>query len=438
MPTFAGGRSFAAADSKVRVHREIVMRRASYVHAAVLLSACGSADHGAPMLVDAGADAQVISSPDDADPGTTGDDAGGGVVVHCSKVMFASTALPTYPTGMFPTAVVVRDVNRDGKPDIVVANGEGASVSVLLGKGDGTFGAKTDAATGTSPAALVVVDVNKDGNLDIVVANKQGGTVSVLLGNGNGTFRAKVDYPTNALPSAVAVADVDRDGNADLVVANDNSDIVGAVSVLGGKGDGTFKPKIDLATGSFPGTVAVADLNKDGKADIVATSGLDSTANVILGNGNGNGTFQVKADYFLRRDAVPSAVALVDVNHDGKLDIVVADVETNWVIVLIGKGDGTFLGAVSYLGGLRPQGLAVVDVTGDGVADVVVADLDGDAMSVLAGKGDGTFLDKVDYPVGTMPAAIAVGDVDGDGVPDVVVANQDAAKVTVLIAQCVP
>jgi hypothetical protein len=422
------------------------MRKASYVHALVVLSACGSCGHGQPMLVDAGADAEV--GVDASDPADAGDmaDAGGtggttdGSVAHCNRFTFSTASPKSFPTGLTPDSLVVRDVNKDGKLDLVVANDDDDTISVLLGNGDGTFKAKVDYPTGLGPTAVAVADVSKDGNLDVIVANRGSSTVSVLLGNGDGTFKAKVDFATNRLPAALAVVDVNGDAKLDLVVAS-GGDLDGAASVLLGNGNGNgsnmFKAKVDFATGGFPGAIAVADVDKDSKLDIVVTSGSDSTVSVLLGSGNG--TFQSPTDFTLGGlGATASAVAAVDVNHDGKLDIVAADSATNRAVVLLGNGDGTFQTEVDFLVGQTPQGLAVTDVTGDGVPDIVTVGLDDKAISVLAGKGDGTFPDRVDSPVGSSPAALAVADLNGNGVPDVVVADQDTSMAIVLLGQCAP
>jgi hypothetical protein len=432
-------RGASGAIPEAHCHLEVVMRKAWYLYALVGLSACGSGGHNQPVVdadTGAGGDAGVGDDAGDiSDAGDTGSTTDAGVA-RCSRITFSTVSPPSYATGLGPRALAVKDVNRDGKPDLVVANGDGDTISVLLGSGDGTFKPRNDVATGLGPIAVAVVDVSRDGNPDVIVADLGGRAVGVLIGNGNGTFKPKVDVTTNALPAALAVADVDGDGKLDIVVANSGSDIEGAASVLIGNGNGTFKPKVDFATGGFPGAIAVADVNKDGKLDIVVASGSDSVVSVLLGNGNG--MFQDKVDYALGFAAVAVAIAVVDVNRDGKLDIVAADNMTNRAFVLLNKGDGTFQDAVGYLVGERPQALAVADVTGDGKLDVVTADSNDHAMSVLAGNGDGTFQAKVDSPVGTTPAALAVADLNGDGVPDVVVADQDLALVIVLLAQCLP
>jgi hypothetical protein len=171
-----------------------------------------------------------------------------------------------YATGLYPASVAVGDFNRDGIRDLAIANNAGgadASISVLLGNGDGSFAAKTDYATGGYPIAVAVGDFDSDGVQDLVAANNSDSTVSVLLGDGDGGFAARTDIATGVSPSSVAVGDYDRDGRPDLVTANwwDNT-----VSILLGNGDGSFREKTDFATSVNPQSVAVADFDRDGEA----------------------------------------------------------------------------------------------------------------------------------------------------------------------------
>jgi uncharacterized membrane protein len=208
----------------------------------------------------------------------------------------------TYSTGGFDAigSVAIADVNGDKKPDLVVANycatecsyppAEG-SVGVLLGKGNGTFRAvKTYASGGDGAASVAVADVNKDGKPDILVANcgpeacgpgSPGGNVGVLIGNGNGTFKPVVNYPAANSPFDVTAADVNGDGKLDIVVSNWGTPNAatndGAVTVLLGKGNGTFRPAVTFPSGGAETpSVAVADVNKDGRLDIALACVADS------------------------------------------------------------------------------------------------------------------------------------------------------------------
>jgi hypothetical protein len=191
-------------------------------------------------------------------------------------------------------------VNGDKKPDLLVANYcatecsfppvEG-SVGVLLGNGNGTFKAvKTYPSGGDGAVSVAVADLNKDGKPDLLVANcgplacgpgSPGGNVGVLIGNGNGTFKPVVNYPAANSPFNVVAADVNNDGKLDIVVSNWGTPNAatndGAVTVLQGNGNGTFRPAQTFPSGGAEApSVAVADVNKDGRLDIVLACVADA------------------------------------------------------------------------------------------------------------------------------------------------------------------
>ena len=165
-------------------------------------------------------------------------------------------------------SIAMGDFNGDGKADVAAVTSNG--VSVLLGKGDGTFQAAVNYATNSSPGSVAVGDFNGDGNADLAVTTPPG-SVSILLGNGDGTFKPAVSYNTGSNPGILIVGDFNGDGNADLVFGNGY--------VLLGNGDGTFQSPAQWLP---HGMIAVGDFNGDGKPDFV-----DSTGAVLLGNGDG-------------------------------------------------------------------------------------------------------------------------------------------------------
>ena len=351
------------------------------------------------------------------------------------------TAQTTYSTGSGsgPSSVAAADVNGDKKPDIIVANYGTGNVGVLLNTGNGTFTGQTIYSTGSTSYCLAVADVNGDNKVDIIVANLAANNVGVLLNRGNGTFTAQTTYSTgaNSNPFSVAAVDVNGDNKTDIIVANYLTNNVG---VLLNRGNGTFAPQATYSTGSGsnPSSVATADVNGDNKSDIIVVNNSTNNVGVLLNRGNG--TFTTQTAYSTGSGSNPSFVAAADVNGDSKPDIIVANYNTNNVGVLLNTGSGTFAPQTTYSTGFGsgPYFVGSVDINGDDKVDIIVANYNTNNVGVLLNTGNGTFITQTTYSTGlnSAPYFAAVADVNGDNKTDVIVANYGTNNAGVLLAKC--
>jgi len=345
----------------------------------------------------------------------------------------ANLPTTTLTTGAVPVFVTTASLRNNNIEDIIVANNSDNTLSLFLGNGDGTFVTpKTPITTGTGPVWIVTGNfnptVNNDVNPDLAVINHTADTVSILLGNGDGTFKPKVDIKTGTGtgPVAAVAATLTNSGFTDLVVANNANNTLG---VFLGNGDGTFKDLTFINTGHAPSSIAAADFNNDGHIDLAVTNQNDNTVSVFLGNGDG--TFKNRTDYAV--GTAPVWVSTGDFNGDGFLDLAVANNTDNTVSILSGVGDGTFQAQTAFPAGNGPSSLAVADFNIDGRLDILVADQNDNAVSVLLNLGGGLFGPNFEVPVGTNPVAVASADFDADGTPDAVTADKGANTATVIL-----
>ena len=345
---------------------------------------------------------------------------------------FASPA--TIATGTSPASVVVGDFNHDGRLDAAISNSGSANVSIRLGDGNGGFVPGGDFPAETLPLSIAIGDFNRDGNADLAVTNFTTQSYSILLGDGLGAFTTANYQLTPQFSgqfSYVAVGDINGDGKEDLVISNASSI---ALYALLGVGDGTFGPPSVPIIATFLKSfgVVIADFNRDGKLDVAAAD--NNSTNVAVSLGNGTGTFAPKVNYF--SGTFPYQVATGDFNGDGNPDLVVANSGSDDVAVLMGIGDGTFAPAVSYAAGRQPLGVRVADFDVDGKVDLVVNNQVSNNVSILRGNGDGTFAFAVPYGVGNSPYSVATGDFNRDGRPDLVVANNASNNASILLNAC--
>ncbi len=347
---------------------------------------------------------------------------------------------PLFPAGQSPFFVVPGDFNGDGRPDIVAVNNGSSDVSILLGRGDGNFATEVRYAVGDAPRAAVTGDFNGDGRQDLAVTNQDTLDVSILIGNGDGTFQPQKRYAAGDMPAGIATADFDGDHHLDLAVTNATYD--GGVSILLGTGTGTFLAPNRFAAGKNPNVIVVGDFNEDSLPDLAVvnfdgSNSFDSDGSILLNLGQG-------AFAPARRFSVgvhPTSIAAADFDHDGHLDVAVANYGPHGaggffqsdVSVLLGNGTGSFERGNAHIGHtVGPWSIATADVNGDSNEDLVVADYDAGQMVIFPGAGNGTFLSSYGVRSGNFTRAVAIADFNADGRPDLAVALSSDAVAAML------
>jgi hypothetical protein len=359
------------------------------------------------------------------------------VVPGQSQVTFSDPV--SYTVGTNPGGIVTADFNGDGIPDLAVANNgdpsvnDLGSVSLLLGKGDGTFQPAIDASAGPFPKSMIVGDVNSDGKLDLLVLDTAASDTgfwpwNLLLGHGDGTFGAPLQIALTYPLFSLVVGDFNHDQKLDIIFSDTNT----GLQQMQGNGDGTFQPA--QAVLPIEGFIVVGDFNSDGKLDL-AVGGGGSTGSYQTLFGNGDGTFRTSP-----AQAIAGSLFPVDLNHDGRADFVTETFGlftcrglafTAYIIKIsvqsvITNADGTFqagqqIAASSYdectATGSFVHVASIGDFDGDGKIDVLVNDSK-QGLQLFAGRGAGAFSTTPVAVAGSFAGSPATADLNGDKLAD--------------------
>ncbi len=397
-----------------------------------------------------------------------------------------------FSTGTEPRSIVAGDFNGDHRLDLATPNAGDNTVSVLLATGAGTFSAPVDFSVGQSPTALVVIDSNHDGRLDLATSNGGDRSISTLLGQGDGTFLTPDQFAAGGQDSTPTLADVTGDGIADSIVldragkilvrpgraaqpgaydaarianpvdparaftvvdgpsgkriaAVDLADNFVSIYSVGPTGIATLASQV--AVGVQPARIVSADLNGDGRGDLVVANAGDATVSILLATPNGLFAAQSALD----ATSHPAELALVDLTGSGHRDILLTDPVAGTVTVLMHGPGASFTGAIHYRASTGPAGFSLdangnplldsrdgvgafawADFNGDGALDLVVGNPGDASVSLLAGDGAGGFLAPRKILSGIRAADIQAGHIFPGGKWDLAILDRTTHSIDVL------
>jgi hypothetical protein len=342
---------------------------------------------------------------------------------------------------------VVEDFDGDGHQDLLMSNGypfffgAAGDLSLLLGRGDGTFGPEMHFESGPVLGPLRVADFDEDGLADVAVGALQTNEILILLWRGDGSFEPASHVDVGFDPGQIAAGDLNGDAHVDLVVVNQGTTYPAYepadISVLLGRGDGTFAPEVRFSAADHPIKVAIADFNGDGHEDLAVTSEVDvfdslpGQVGIFLGRGDG----AFDPGQSLTAGKAVFEVLASDFDGDGRVDLAVdnrGEIVSEWALgyvsVFMGRGDGSFEEGRQVETGGSPVALTQADFNSDGQVDLLTANSSEDA-SALLGRGDGTFEPPERFGIQDYPSDIVARDVNGDGRPDIVSVGQETMAV---------
>jgi hypothetical protein len=334
-----------------------------------------------------------------------------------SDPRFAPAEAVEATAGGFSVYITAGDLNNDGKTDLVSTDYGDGAIDILLSRPTPGFLPALHIPIAAGAYHTAIADLNGDGRLDLVVASDAGGLVSILFNDGGGQFRSPVKL-TNSRAHSVQVLDLNQDGLLDLAVFTSEYKL----RLWKNEGDGDFSLLSEQPAGAGSGYSGQADLNHDGRIDLIVPSGTTAMPTLTVLLNRGDGTLQP-----LTPVAVASGVATItsaDFNQDGLLDLAVTEYTAGSVGILIGRGDGTFAPRRGLSSGAGSRVVVSGDVNCDGKLDLAVSHLGAPQVAVFMGHGDGTFEPSALWVTATgarSALAVAIVDLEQDQKPELIV-----------------
>ncbi len=359
---------------------------------------------------------------------------------------FSNSPLPvnfavpgSYDAGTAPTAIAAGNLfGKSGvvSNDLVVVDSKLNAIEILTNNGNGTFLPAVQLSTGgKTPRSVALADFNNDNQLDIVVTNSGSGNVSIFLNQGDGTFSGPTLFAIGKTPGVVRVGDVTGDGKLDVVALTSGN----TFTVLDGVGDGTFNAPTKRATGgTAPTDLVLTDFSGDGRLDVAVANGGSNNVTLLRANPD----FSFAAPLKTRVGLTPSALAVGDFDGDGHADLAVTHAVSRFVSVLLNTASTSTTAAfnspirLSHPGKNGPLAVAVADLNEDGRDDIVVGNSAAGTVSVFQNAGGAAFRPALTFDLDNEPprkiAGLVLADFNDDGHLDIAAANAGTADVSVI------
>ncbi len=352
-------------------------------------------------------------------------------------------------TGLGPQSIFSMDLDGDGKPDLIIADGDSNIITVY--HNNSTPGSISFIPQGSYimdaddyPIGITAGDLDGDGKPEIIVSNYFSETLSIFRNTsvtGSISLAAPISYPLGNYCLAASVADLNGDGKPEIIVASTGDNLLSVFANNSTPGTLAFSPRVDwqLPAGSAPFKVAVADLDGDGKPDMAAANGGTNTVSIFRNTSILGGAISFAANVDFPTGSYPQGLAIGDLDGDGKPDLAIANNNDNTVSLLrntSSSGTISFAARMDTPTGSGAYDLVISDFDGDGRPDIAVDDQYGGTVSVhhnTSATGTISISSNLDYPTGNVPFSLTTADFDGDGMPDLATANNTDATISILL-----
>ena len=352
------------------------------------------------------------------------------VAFYCTVLFMSACDLPKPPPDLFykydiipvgkgPAHLLTTDMNLDGELDLISTNAKDNSLTLLFGKGNGSFLPGITIKVALEPTMTAIGDFNRDGVPDIAVNSRGEEMFLVFLGKGNRKFRKPLRIRTGKVPLNIILGDYNEDGNLDVAVTLTFS----KMELYLGSGNGLFSKGKTYITGSRSFSGTTEDFNSDGHLDIALASNSSGAGSIRLFIGNGDGTFQKPQR--LAEQLAPLALVASDMNSDDKVDLVFASGQGDNMYILNSNADGSFKNPIIFSAGGGPFALTTGHFDPDNLKDVAVANSRSSNFSLVIRNSNGSFkFPTRNYLVeGGTPLAITSGDYNHSGMEDIAVSS---------------